>query len=80
VISKFKEGKYQRDDIYKAVVMRSSAFWDIMLCFSLVLFLSYSSTAKMEGTWFSEMVDDSQQTARRYIPEDRNVQHGGQAK
>jgi hypothetical protein len=26
------------------------------------------------------MVDDSQQTARRYIPEDRNVQHGGQAK
>jgi hypothetical protein len=37
----------------------------------LVSCLAYSSTLMMEVTWFSEISVHSQQTTRRYIPEDR---------
>jgi hypothetical protein len=62
--------------------MKSTIFWDIMLCsplkaelclppsFTLVSCTAYVSTLKMEAKGSSEMSVDSQQTTRRYIPED----------
>jgi hypothetical protein len=37
-------------------------------------FLAYSSTLKMETVCSSKMLADFHQTAKRYIPEDRNLQ------
>jgi hypothetical protein len=40
------------------------------VCLMLVSFLAYSSTLKMEVTYFSKISVDFQRTTRRYIPED----------
>jgi hypothetical protein len=41
---------------------------------TLVSYLPYSSTLKMEATYSSETLGDFQQTRRRYIPEDITLQ------
>jgi hypothetical protein len=41
--------------------------------FTLVSYLAYSSTLKMEATCSSETSEDFQRTTRRYIPEDRTL-------
>jgi hypothetical protein len=60
-------------------VIESSVFWDVMLqplatYFMLFSCLYYSSTQKMEAACSSKTVVDFQQTAWRYIPEDRTLQ------
>jgi hypothetical protein len=35
--------------------------------------LAYSSTLKVEATWYSEISVDFQRTTRRYIPEDKTL-------
>jgi hypothetical protein len=70
--------------------LKSSIFWDIMLCskkqvasravsaicFMLVSFLAYSSTLKIEATCFSETSVDFQRTTR-HIPDDRTLHTNG---
>jgi hypothetical protein len=47
-----------------------------LLLFKLVAYLAYSSTFKMEATYFSDVSGDFQQTIRRDIPEDRTLDDG----
>jgi hypothetical protein len=44
-------------------------------CFTQVSCLAYSLTLKMEAIWSSKMYVAFQQTAWRYIPEDRTLHH-----
>jgi hypothetical protein len=66
-------------EVFTAVVMKSIIFWDmtpcsLLSCFSpaclLVLSEIISSTLKMEAICSSETSVGTQQTTRRYIPED----------
>jgi hypothetical protein len=51
-------------EVLTAVIMKSSVFWNVMLC-SLLL--------KMKATCSFEMSVDFQQTTQYYIPEDRTL-------
>jgi hypothetical protein len=51
--------------------MKSTMLWDITPhAFTLISCSDYFSTLKMEAICSSETSVDSQQTTRRYIPED----------
>jgi hypothetical protein len=65
-------------EILTAAVIKSSVFWDVMLqplasYFMLFSCLCYSSTQKMEAACSTKTLVDFQQTAYRYIPEDRTL-------
>jgi hypothetical protein len=74
-------------EVFTAVFMKSSFFWEITPCSPLkdnrrfggtcrlyvVSCLAYSSTLKMEETCSSETSVDFQQTTRRYVPEYRTL-------
>jgi hypothetical protein len=66
-------------EILTAAVINSSVFWNAMLqplasVFMLFSCLCYSSTQKMEAACSSETLVDFQQTAWRYIPQNRTLQ------
>jgi hypothetical protein len=57
--------------------MKSYTFWDLCLpsAFTLVSFLAYSPTLKMEAICSFETSVDFQRTTRRYIPEDNALRN-----
>jgi hypothetical protein len=60
-------------EILTALVMKSSLFRDITLCFSCLDCCLAHSIRKMEAICSSETPVDVQRNTRRYISEDRTV-------
>jgi hypothetical protein len=54
--------------------MRSKKPAELAVCFTLVSFLTYSSTVKFEATYSSEASFEFQHTTWRYILEDKTLQ------